>query len=558
MDVSISPDSSGVFITVVLDENSVFDVGEIEVVGELPVEEELVRANLLFLKGQRYVQSLISASEERVTQLLNQRGYANAQVRVVPDFPEGDDKVANMRLYIDPGERTYVRRINFSGNRETRDDILRLSMLQLEGNVASSGDIEFSRLRLQRTGFFRDVRIDQKEVPGSLGEIDLDVVVEEQLSGSISFSLGYNDASGTFGQFAVSRDNILGSGKNLSINLSSGSTTEQFNASVIDPFFTDNGISLGWNFNIQEVDFNQSSIAGYVSDTAAVNVSFGVPLNNASRFTLSLGAEQTSITTGSSRFWLIEDFINDELNNGAFTSFNLSFGWSSNTLNRGIFPTSGTGQSATLEFGLSDQVGYARLDYNVDHFIPIGHSSAFIIRNRIGYLNTLGNTELPPFFKLFYTGGNQTVRGYEYLTLGPWIYGGDSCQQVNTASEQVSSGQNYENCSDTGGGTFLVQGSLEWVIPFPGLEDVDTVRPVFFFDYGNVFAQDCDPRYYWAERCEDVEDFFTGNARLRWSAGVAVTWLTSFGPLYFIYSITPDTETYDETNDFEFTLGSVF
>ena len=586
--VSISPDSANVYITVMVKEGDVHHVAGHEFVGELPHDEDYLDRFVAFKEGDLYLQDAVIATEIALKGLLNAEGYASAEVRILP-YNTAEERQVKLRIYVDPGARTYVRRIEFVGNKETREEVLRRSMVQLEGDVASSRAIEISRAQLERTGFFKTVNVTPKEVPGSVDQVDLEVEVEEQLAGTISFSLGYNRTSKTFGNITVQRRNLLGTGNDLNFRLASGNISRSLVLSLSNPYFSDNGISLGWGFSFQETDYGAIDIAGYVSDTTRLNVNFGVPLTLASRFTFGLGLENTSYTTGDANYYLLQDFINRELNAGGYVVGTTTFGWSANTQNRSIFPTRGMFQSANLELAAGDHLNYAQFNYDLRAYLPTGKDTLVIFRNRFGVLEPLGGTRLPPFSKFYYAGGPQSVRGYDYLTLGPWIYGsGGNCgvqlqseEEHRFVTQPISEGALpvptrpegqpplrlgpadqgsyfWDGCSGRGGGTIQFTGSVEFAFPIPGLSENDTIRSVLFFDYGDTFASECDPAYYRLDRCQDARDLFTGKAKLRASYGVALTWVTGFGPLYFVYANALGANPWDRVQSFEFTLGQPF
>ena len=188
--VSVSSDKTGVFITLNITEGATYNVNEIKIVGDLPIEEEVLKTLILIKKGERFNQFLVSETEEIFKNILGNEGYSFAEVRGVPDVNELSENV-DLTFYVDSQQRTYVRRIIFKGNKRTHDVVLRREMRQMEGAWASNNLIENSKLRLERLGFFKEVESETIPVAGVSDQIDVEFTVEEEFSGSIGGSLGY-------------------------------------------------------------------------------------------------------------------------------------------------------------------------------------------------------------------------------------------------------------------------------------------------------------------------------------------------------------------------------
>jgi len=143
-----------VFITLNISEGTTYDVGEVKIVGDLPIDEEVLKSLVLIKEGQRFNQYLITETEEIFKNILGNEGYSFAEVRGVPDTDEESDNV-DLTFYVDAQQRTYVRRIIFKGNKRTHDVVLRREMRQMEGAWASNNLIENSKIRLERLGFLK-------------------------------------------------------------------------------------------------------------------------------------------------------------------------------------------------------------------------------------------------------------------------------------------------------------------------------------------------------------------------------------------------------------------
>ena len=232
-----------------------------------------------------------------LTQRLGNEGYNFAEVTGIPEVIDDGIEVA-MKFFIDPGKRTYVRRINFKGNLRTVDEVLRREMRQMESAPASSAAIEQSRIRLERLGFFKEAKVETREVPGHDDLIDVEFEVEEQSSGSISASFGYAQGTGAIFGVNLQQDNFLGSGKQVGIGLNSSRYQDSYNFSYLDPYFTEDGVSRGFSVFFRSTDLDEINVSSYSTDTLGANVSFGYPLSETERLAFSLGVSNTEITVG--------------------------------------------------------------------------------------------------------------------------------------------------------------------------------------------------------------------------------------------------------------------
>src|SRR5690606_5011064 len=142
-----------------------------------------------------------------------------AKVEGIPERND-EDKTVKITYFIEPGQRAYVNRINFRGNTKTIDEVLRREMRQMEGGSASTGQIEHSKVRLERLGFFKEVKGDTGEVPGTSDQVDVDFTVEESPSGSMGLQIGYAEYSGVIFSASVQQSNWFGTGKQVGISLS--------------------------------------------------------------------------------------------------------------------------------------------------------------------------------------------------------------------------------------------------------------------------------------------------------------------------------------------------
>ena len=257
--VSVSPDKSSVFITLNISEGTTYDVDEIKIVGDLPIEAEVLKSLILIKKGDRFNQFLVTETEEIFKNILGNEGYSFAEVRGIPDVNEGSGNV-DLIFYVDSQQRTYVRRIIFKGNKRTHDVVLRREMRQMEGAWASNNLIENSKLRLERLGFFKEVESETIPVPGVNDQIDVEFSVEEEFSGSIGGSLGYG-AYGLVLGLNYNENNAFGTGRAIGIGINDSTWQRSYSFSYGEPYFNIDGVSRGYSAYFRESDYGQFNIA---------------------------------------------------------------------------------------------------------------------------------------------------------------------------------------------------------------------------------------------------------------------------------------------------------
>ena len=518
--VTLSADKKHVFIDISVTEGDKYSFGETKILGDLPVDDKELQKLVLVKPGATYSQQLVTASSKLITHRLGSEGYLFAEVNPIPDINE-DKKNVNLSFFVNPAKQTYVRRINFKGNLKTDDHVLRREMRQFEGTLASSDKLDLSKLRLQRLGFFKEVNIETPKVPNTPDQVDVNVNVEEQPSGTLTASLGYSQGSGMIFSLGVSQNNFLGTGDKVSINLNRSDTSDAYNISFLDPYFTLDGISRGYNLYYKKTKFDDLNVSRYVTDSKGGSLSFGYPIDETKSISLSLGLDQTDITTGTLASQLVKNFVAEH--GSTINTFTGNIAWNYNTLNRGVFADRGASQRVGIDFAVpGSDVSYVKLSYSGQVYIPLSTDFTVRLRTDVGYGDNL------PFYKNYFAGGYGSVRGYRDNTLGP-----RSPSYVGDPDPEVV------------GGNILVENSAELVVPTPFARTNRSLRTVLFVDSGMVYNGN-----------EEPYNFDLSN--LRYSAGISLAWLTAIGPLSFSISKPLHKQEGDETQSFQFTIGQPF
>ncbi|MCP4881492.1 MAG: outer membrane protein assembly factor BamA [Gammaproteobacteria bacterium] len=514
--VAISPDKTQVFITININEGAEFKVGEVTIAGEMPVAEEQVNDLVMALPGTTFSRLALLNIAKEVKQVFGDSGFAFAQVQPMP-LVNAQENTVDLQFLLRAGKRTYVRRINFNGNTSTSDDVLRREMRQMEGGVASFADINASKLRLQRLGFFTEVNASTKAVAGTDDMLDVDFDVVEGLTADWSVMVGYTDGEGAFWGGSINQNNFLGSGNKLEAGFSSSSSTQEYNFKYLNPYYTVDGVSRGIDLTYQKRDYSKIDVSNYATDRIGVGMSFGYPVSDYSRLDFNLGYEKIDLTLPSSPTNYLSTFTNAE--GTSYQQWKSTVTWNDNNLNDFWFPTQGRSHRLNLYLALpTSDLSYYQTTYNYRFFTPLDRTSSYVASfgAQLGYTDVYGDTSIIPPFANYYAGGYGSVRGFEHNSLGP---------------------------TDTGlvtgtpiGGQMLTAATGEFI--FPLFTDMPSVRTMLFMDVGNVFEKG---------------GFMT--SELRSSTGFSLAWLTPVGPLTLVMAQPLKSETSDRVTRTHITLG---
>jgi outer membrane protein insertion porin family len=515
--VSITQDKKDIYITVNITEGKQYHIGEVKLAGDLVVPPEELFPLVEINAGDIFSRKRITESVTSISDLLGNQGYAFANVNTVPNIDEENQEVS-LVLFVDPGKRVYVRRINVAGNIVTRDEVLRREMRQMEAGWFSAEKVERSRERLQKLGYFEDVNVETPAVPGSTDEVDVNYSVTEAPGGNLSAGLGFSQTDGVLFNASLTQDNFLGSGKRVSVSFSNSQVNRIYAFSYDNPYYTIDGVSRGFGAYYRQTDAAEANVADYLTDSYGTDVNFGIPINEYNR--IRVGAEAQHLELQSTSFSPDEVFDFIDTYGDKYNSVILTGNWSHDSRNRAIFPDRGLLHRIALETTVPGSgLEYYKLNYRQLGYIPLTRNLIMSLNGELGYGDGYGDFNQLPFFENFFAGGIRSVRGFKDNTLGP-----------------------RDSNDNPIGGNFMVLGRAELIFPVPFFADSRSVRLSSFFDIGNVY--------------DGVDAFSFGE--LRYSVGIAGTWMSPFGPLTASLAYPVNSKKNDETQIFQFTLGSIF
>ncbi|MGE0557522.1 MAG: outer membrane protein assembly factor BamA [Burkholderiales bacterium] len=511
--VTISPDKKDIFISVSVTEGPKYTISGVKVAGEMLLPEDEILKLITVKPGETFSRTRIAESTKNISDRLGNDGYAFANVNAAPDLDKTKNQAA-FTFFIDPGRRVYVRRINIAGNNKTRDEVIRREMRQIEGGWYSAGQINTSRSRVDKLGYFNEVNVETPSVTGTTDQVDVNFSVVEKPTGNILLGAGFGSGEGVTLSGSVAQQNIFGSGKYVAVQLNTSKINTTYALSYTDPYFTIDGVSLGFDVYSREIDGTRGGIGRYITKTLGGTARFGVPISELDTITYGLGYEDTEITTFSDSplFYLnyVGTFGN---NNDAIVG---SAGWVRDGRDSLIYPTKGTMQRALVEVGLpGGSLKYHKLTYQYQRYFPLTRHYTLMLNGEAGYGDGSGSKPLP-FFKNYFAGGVNSVRGFRNSTIGPKDQNGDPR-----------------------GGSRRLVGNAEFLFPFPGLQNDRSVRLSAFVDTGMV-----DDKY-------DSQEF-------RYSTGLGVFWSSPMGPLKISVAMPLNDKAGDRKQAFQFTFGGAF
>ena len=524
--VELSENLEVVFITITVNEGQEFRVGAVNVGGDQPIDLSAAVEEMTLQTDEIFSRRLVNEAVNTMSKKLGDAGYAGAQVRAVPEIND-ETQTVDVTLVVTPGPLVYVRRVEFRGNADTSDVVLRREIPQLEASVSSAAAIEKGRINLQRLGFFSLVRASTRPVPDQPDQVDVVYEVKEQASGSLSASVGFSQGEGVLLGAAVSQKNFLGSGNALSFSLQSSSSTKQARFSFTDPYYTIDGVSRGVDLYFAQTDFDDTGTADYSTDETGLGLTFGYPVSNESRISTSFAVQNTNLdakASGSRASYIDTFFTSEGLSSSAtaadFVEYKVGAAYSFDTLNKAFLPTDGTRHRLSFDLSIpGSDLEYYTASYLGETYIPVLEQEdvSLKFKTRLGYGDGVGDSQGLPFLKNFFAGGIRTVRGYTYNSLGP----------TDSNGEQI-------------GGNVFITGTAALQFPMPGIKETDQARLSLFGDAGQVYADNAE----------------LGD--LRYSAGLALAWMTPIGPLSFTYASALNSKSTDETEGFQFSIGSTF
>jgi len=555
--VAIAPDREDIFITANVKEGEVFRISDVKIAGNLVVPEAELLALVQVRRGDVFSQRMLTATTELMAFRLGQDGYAFAKIDPVPQLNPETQEIG-ITFLVDPGQRAYVRRINFSGSTGINDDVLRREMRQMEGGYLSNAAVERSKLRLQRLPFIESVEVETTPVPGSPDLVDVDFNVKEGLPGQFSGGIGYSESQSVLLNGSFVHSNFMGTGNRVAAEINAGQYSKVFSVSHTDPYRTVDGVSRTLSATWRSINQFTSASSDFETETGTLAADYGWPISEFQSVRAGLAVQRSDLVTdpnGSSQEaveWVRNNGntytervsfgvppIATEFYGTKFDTFSLTLGWGFDSRNRGIFADQGARHRLNLSYTIpGSDVEFYTVNYDYLQFLPLSKWFTLLNSFELGYGFDIGDTTSIPPYRRFFGGGPESVRGFRESRLGP----------------KDSFGNPY-------GGNFKITNQLELLLPMPD-KWRNSARFSVFFDAGNVFSTD-SVTYVGRDGVTPVDYDFSVDD-IKYSTGVAVQWLAPLGVFRFSYAVplndekSSGVEYGDETEGFQFSIGQAF
>ena len=555
--VAIAPDKQDIFVTMNVKEGDVYRISDVKIAGNLVVPEAQLRALVQVRRGDIFSRKMVTATTELMALRLGADGYAFAKIDPVPQTDEAKKEIV-LTFLVEPGNRAYVRHINFNGTTGINDDVLRREMRQMEGGYLSNAAVERSKQRLQRLPFIEKVEVETTPVPGTPDLVDVDFQIKEGLPGQFSGGIGYSESQSVLLNGSFVHSNFMGTGNRVAAEINAGQYSKVFSLSHTDPYRTIDGVSRTLSATYRSIKQFTSSSSDFETETGTLAADYGWPISEFQSLRLGLAVQRSDLFTDPTSS--AREALQWVQNNGntytqtvfsgvppvAFTfygtkfdTFELSMGWGFDSRNRALFADRGARHRFNIGYTLpGSDVEFFTINYDYLQFVPISRWFTLMANTEVGYGMDIGDTTSIPPYRQFFAGGPDSVRGYRESRLGP----------------KDSFGNPY-------GGNLKVASQVELLLPMPE-KWRSTARFSAFFDIGNVFSTG-HVNFVGKDGRTPVEYEF-GFDKLRYSTGLAVQWLAPLGVFRFSYAVPLNDqegtaiEYGDETEGFQFSIGQAF
>jgi outer membrane protein insertion porin family len=532
----LAPDKNGFAVTYTLEEGPEYKFGKVSVETELQkLDKDVLQQLVPIRSGDVYQDEAIERATDALTFAAGAAGFASVDVR--PRYVANrETRTVDVVFQVREGPRVYVDRIDIVGNTQTLDYVIRREMNLVEGDAYNRALVDRSRNNIQGLGFFKNVEIE--ELPGSAPDrTNLQVRVEEQPTGELSFSAGYSSVDQLVLDLGVTQRNFRGRGQNLRARVSVGSLRQQIDLGFTEPRFMGRDLAAGVDLFYYRDDLQDYT--GYELNSLGGNLRIGFPLTLNSRMTARYSLRQDEVTLregyctpGQSTYLCSQE--------GSYITSLLGYGWRLDRRNRPVNPSRGFYVSVNQDLaGLGGDVNYVKTETDGAWYYGFNPTFILSVAGQAGYVGGWADDPIR-ITDRFYKGG-QSFRGFETAGLGP--------RDLST--------------DDALGGKAYAIGTVELTVP-TFLPEQYGIKASLFTDFGTVGMLDdqdkicpvgaavavCAPG--------SINPNIKDDMSLRASAGISIHWRSPMGPIRFDFSQVLAKEDYDKTETFKFSTSTRF
>ncbi|MBN8630418.1 MAG: outer membrane protein assembly factor BamA [Rhodobacterales bacterium] len=513
----VSRERDATFVTFTVREGLSYNIGKVSTVSEIEgLDAAEFEAVQKIRPGQTYSPLLIDNNITRMETLALKKGLNF--VRIEPRITRNErGQVVDVEFAIMRGEKVFVERIDIEGNTTTLDQVIRRQFRTVEGDPFNPREIRQAAERIRALGFFADAQVNADQ-GGGPDQVVVNVDVEEQPTGSLSFGMSYSVSSGVGFTIAFSESNFLGRGQGLSLNVSTASANQSSSFSFKEPALLgrDLSFSVGGYYRTSDSDFSK-----YDTRNIGLSTGIGFPVGEQSSLDLrlSLAEDRLYNYTGDSAIIIAEEAQD------ALTTFSLGYTYEYDNRITGLNPKGGVLLRFGQDFaGLGGDTEYVKTT-------ALAMAETKVMNEEVtlraifegGAITSLGGNVTRVTDRFF---GNGKIRGFEPNGIGP---------RDLTATDD-----------DALGGNMFAVARFEADFPL-GLPEEYGITGGAFLDVGSVWSLDNTGG-------GAVDDSFIPRA----TVGVSIFWTTPIGPLRFNFSHAVKKEDYDKEQTFDLTISTKF
>jgi outer membrane protein insertion porin family len=492
-----------------------YKLGKVSIGGELGVHSsESLYALINLKKDDIFNRQLIIDDIQIIKDLYSDAGYAFVDVNpITKDFLDTVDIEMNISL----NKKVYINRITISGNTRTQDEVVRREIGISEGGLYSRTILNKSVNNLRRLGYFSDVQMNVIEIPGVPDKLNLDFVLEETKTGSLSFSVSSSNNYGVTIGTGIQEKNIFGTGNTLNAELAFSKAYTRANFYFENPYFNEDNHNISYGAFLSKLTDDDIMKDSYEISTKGLSLGYGIPLTENTRINSKFEYSKNDISCGVT--FSTSDYESSQCSTLGKDEFKLRVDWNENTLNDYMYPTDGSSNSIGLDIALPlGDYKYFKINANHSSYSAINKDITLKLTGDLGIASGYGNGELP-FYKRYFGGGSGSVRGFGNKTLGPLYLN-------NTAK----------------GGELSILGSANLITPAYFFNEGKNMRISAFIDAGNIYDKSSNIKL----------------DELRMSTGIGFAYLSPIGPIGMYWSTPLLKKTDDTIENFSFSMGTGF
>ena len=546
VEASLDSTHTKAFIAMDVVEGQKYDFSGFALKGDLILPAATLTKLVNVKAGDTYSKAVVTAAQQAIVTALGDQGYAFANVNPVSVI-DHKKLTAFIDFYVTPGQKVYVRKLNYEGNLVSNDEALRERMKFVEGSTYSQTGVDDSTTALQRLPYIESVDVNKVPVAGSPNQVDLDYDLKEKSANSISAAIGYSDLEGFLLQTGFGMPNLFGTGNGFNINAQLSQPYQNVSVGFTQPFFTLSGIQQSENFYYTRVDAGEEGLVNYSTNSYGGTLNYAIPISTWNSFTVGGGIDHTDLQQpGDSNSETVTNFINQY--GSQYNTYSINLGFSRDSTNNAYFPTHGetasTGVTVALPFS---DLNWYKLNAQGTWYHALNNYFTLSLTGSAGYGDGYSKNQDLPFFQNYYGGGWGSVRGYTAGQMGP--------QDTLVCTDPTVCTVGSTSEGNALGGNLSVYSSVQLTYPVPFMTDNPNLKLITFLDAGNVYNT-YSSASVWQESAQPNSPNLSNIA---YTIGVGLEWAVPLlGPVGVSFALPINNIAGANTTIFQFTLGTFF